>query len=194
VDAEAAVTPVVQAARLLEEERRRAACTTGSERIPWSGAEANTVLDVVEFVRARVTEQSRTAQRDKVGVADAAERHGLALLLNCWGASWALGEDGRVWRIEWGNDFTDPCTVSVETDWRSRNGALFQASLRHPELRGLLPPRPVDARTCPRCHGRGVTREGEEFQRLTGSDPPLCFCLGLGWLPHGTRIPGRDPP
>jgi hypothetical protein len=118
--------------------------------------------------------------------------HSLALLLDTWGASWGLDAAGQVWCIEWGHDIGEPCSVSLESDLRYRAGALHQGSLLYPELGPLVPARPADACDCPGCDGRGVSPEGVEYQRLTGRDPPLCYCFGLGWLPRGTRIPGIE--
>jgi hypothetical protein len=148
-------------------------------------------LDFAEFVSARLAEQA-SAERDQVGIGDAALQHGLALLLHVWGASWGLDAAGQAWRIEWGHDFGDPCPVSPEAEHRHRNAALYQGSLLYPELRPLVPLQPADAHTCPGCGGRGVSPEGAELQRLTGRDALLCYCGGLGWLPPGTRIPGVE--
>jgi hypothetical protein len=160
----------------------------GASEIGEARGVANVSLDVAAFVRARLAEQAQ-AERNQVGILEAALRHRLALLLNIWGASWGLDEAGRVWRITWGNDFGDPCPVSPEEKQHERNAALYQGSLRFPELKPLVPDRPDDALTCPACKGRGVPPDGQEFQRLIGREPPLCICGGLGWFSADTRIP-----
>jgi hypothetical protein len=147
--------------------------------------------DLARFVHARLAEQAG-ARSDSVGIGDAAMRHGLALLLDTWGASWGLDAAGRVWCIEWGHESGDPCSVTLESDPRCRAGALHQGSLLYPEIRTLVPPRPVDAYTCPGCDCQGALHEFAEYRHITGRDPPLCYCFGLGWLPRGTRIPGIE--
>jgi hypothetical protein len=145
--------------------------------------------DLAGFVHARLAEQA-SATRNPLGICDAAMRHSLALLLDTWGASWELDRAGPVWRIQWGHEIGDPCSVSVESEFLYRTMALHQGSLLYPELGPLVPTRPADACDCPGCDGQGVSPEWVEYQRLTGREPPLCYCGGLGWLPRGTQIPG----
>ena len=146
-------------------------------------------FDVAKFVRSKLIEQANE-EPDKAGISTAALQHGLAVLLDTWGASWGIDVEGQIWRIEWGDDFGDPCPVSVETETHRRNAALYRGSLRYPELKPLVPVRPADAGTCPSCKGSGIPPGVGEFQGQGESCLPLCFCGGLGWLPRDTRIPG----
>jgi hypothetical protein len=58
------------------------------------------------------------------------------------------------------------------SDVLALNLALHQGKERYPWLAALLPPRPIDARTCSVCSGTG---------RLPA--PAICYCGGAGWVP-----------
>jgi hypothetical protein len=69
----------------------------------------------------------------------------------------------------------------VEREERLINLAFYQGALRYPYLRRLIPNRPLSARVCPHCEGRGKIE-------LEGIDPNVivCYCGGLGWLPESS--------
>jgi hypothetical protein len=166
-------------------------------------------LAIAGFVHARLAELT-VAEPDQVGIHAAALQHGgrayagfaasgealkLALVFNLWGISWGLDSGGQIWRIEWGRDFGDPCPVSLEHDPGRRAVALYQGSLRYPELEPLVPSRPDDAIACPGCaYGGDIPSEQIELLRQCGRDADalLCSCGGLGWLPRGTCITGIE--
>lgn len=51
---------------------------------------------------------------------------------------------------------------------------------RYPQFGWFIPNRSEESKTCPICHGSGVSKQSEEI--LTGK-PGRCFiCAGLGWI------------
>jgi uncharacterized protein (TIGR02996 family) len=100
----------------------------------------------------------------------ASEYAALPLVLDGGGFD-ALRMDGSVVVFFW-----DQAGIQrVEANPRLRYGALLGGAKKYPELRLLIPPRPVSARSCPNCSGTGKL-----------PDMPagfICYCAGLGWLP-----------
>jgi uncharacterized protein (TIGR02996 family) len=68
-----------------------------------------------------------------------------------------------------------PHDPRIERDVRLQYAALFRASLKYPDLRLLIPPRPVGSSDCSYCGGTG-----NPFRSRADFD---CHCGGLGWLP-----------
>jgi hypothetical protein len=64
-------------------------------------------------------------------------------------------------------------------DPRIVNLALYQGSLKFPELTVLVPTRPAAAMTCVHCGGEGKLALTKE----PGLERIVCHCGGLGWLP-----------
>jgi hypothetical protein len=99
-----------------------------------------------------------------------------------WTAFMALLPDGQ---IVWVPYDEAPGDIEVVQEERVRNMGLFQSSKLHPELQFLVPPKPTDAIDCPDCRGTGRLPfpPGSEYiaERL------ICYCGGLGWLPHGGK-------
>jgi hypothetical protein len=101
------------------------------------------------------------------------------LPLSCdWAGCHALRPDGEI--IVFLTD--DPQNWRVEEDARLRNMALYQGSLKYPELKELVPTRPPNARVCPSCNGTGthpiVWQMKPELRSAI-----VCYCGGLGWIP-----------
>jgi hypothetical protein len=101
----------------------------------------------------------------------AAQLHVLPLMLDM-GGCYALRQDGTVISFAW--DAT--LDHRIETDARIIRIALFQGSLKHPEIVELVPKRPVGAENCRLCHGTGKVSEKPAL------DAFVCYCGGLGWL------------
>ena len=103
-------------------------------------------------------------------------------LLFDWTAFMALLPDGQ---IVWVPYDEEPGDIEVVQEERVRNIGLFQATKLHPELQFLLPPKPPDAIECPDCRGTGKLKFPQGSEHL--ADKLVCFCGGLGWLPHGGK-------
>ena len=104
----------------------------------------------------------------------AKEYHALAVYCDMGGCL-AIRSDGEVLCVP-----DDPATpVHIETDPLQRNLALVQASRRYPELQGLYPKRPADARSCLECGGTGR----HPITAHAGFEAIICKCGGTGWLP-----------
>ncbi len=95
----------------------------------------------------------------------------------CWdmGGVIVINTDGDVLSYSW-DDTVQPKVVN---DSRLRNVALLQGSMRHPELKVLLSPKPLDAQTCSFCGGTGIA----PYAGKTSGGTILCYCGGLGWVP-----------
>jgi len=88
------------------------------------------------------------------------------------GGCLAIRADGEIISFLW----DEPHDVKIERDPRRRNIALYQGSLKYPELAPLVPSRPTDAKPCGNCAGIAAIR-------AQGIDNVVCACGGLGWLP-----------
>jgi hypothetical protein len=97
------------------------------------------------------------------------------------GGCYGLRLDGTVVSFTW----DEPHQIRVEPDERIRNLALFQGSVKYPELRCLVPQRPASGVTCPHCAGSAKVY----FDPKDLSKTFVCFCGGLGWLPSETDSP-----
>jgi hypothetical protein len=103
-------------------------------------------------------------------------------LLFDWTAFITLLPDGQIVWVPYDNE---PGDIEVVQEERVRNTGLFQATKLHPELQFLLPPKPPDAIDCPDCRGTGRLKFPQGSEHL--ADKLVCFCGGLGWLPHGGK-------
>jgi hypothetical protein len=108
------------------------------------------------------------------GIDEEARRHGAIALMGTIGGIWMLRPDGSFWDadMEWRKPLTPlPSDLHIT--------ALVAGTERYPWLAELLPPRPVDARDCMRCGGRGTFVPSNA---LPGSDGVFCpECKALGW-------------
>jgi hypothetical protein len=95
----------------------------------------------------------------------------------CWdmGGVIVINTDGDILSYSW----DDTLQPEVVHDSRVRNVALLQGSVRHPELKDLLSPKPSDAQTCSYCGGTGIA----PYAVNTTERNILCYCGGLGWVP-----------
>lgn len=103
-----------------------------------------------------------------------AEKRVLPLLLD-FGGMCAINANGDILSFLW-DDREHP---QVETDPRICNIALFQGSKKYPELKELVPAKPVDAQVCPGCGGTGI----DPYATKLKMDNIVCYCGGLGWIP-----------
>lgn len=92
-----------------------------------------------------------------------------------WGGCHAIRPDGEI--IVFLTDY--PGEWRIEDDPRIRNTAIYQGSLKYPELKELVPTRPPDAQTCSSCQGTGTDPMALQLK----SDHIICYCGGLGWIP-----------
>jgi hypothetical protein len=99
-----------------------------------------------------------------------------------WTGFMALRLDGQIVWVPYDDEPGEIEVVQVE---RVRNMGLFQGTRVHPDLQFLLPQSPPDAIICPDCQGTGKLTFPHGWEQL--ADRVLCFCGGIGWLPHGER-------
>ena len=84
-----------------------------------------------------------------------------------------LSTSGDVLFVPWESDGA-PTPLN---DKVLKRAALVLAAQEHPELKALLPSRPEDSRSCPRCGGSGL------IAALAREPPFRCGeCGGVGWL------------
>lgn len=91
------------------------------------------------------------------------------------GGVMALRSSGEVVSFSW----DEPDRLKIEGDVRVRNLVFFQAAIKFPELKPLVPDRPADVRECESCRGTGIVT-GLPNNLVTDV---ICYCGGLGWLP-----------
>jgi hypothetical protein len=127
--------------------------------------------EVAVFIRERV---QRFEQEAPEGVrrlnASAVREHEALPLFFGWTQTLAIRPDGVLvrWTVEgWpgAQEFDERTWVNV---------ALVQGAARYPELASLIPTRPPEAETCPRCRGEGVIPAAPK--------DVICTCGGTGWL------------
>jgi len=106
------------------------------------------------------------------------EHEALPIILD-QGGWWAIRLDGTIVSWGWGI-LEDP---EIETDLRWRNQALFDGTIKFPELWLFLPPRPASSRECHVCGGSGLDPQmgGSLDLRMQASRCP--YCGGLKWVP-----------
>lgn len=89
-----------------------------------------------------------------------------------WTGFYGLNPDGEIYFIdtETGN------APILEERFRYKTIALFQGGKKYPELRELIPERPIEAVDCKHCMGKGTIE-------IEGIDPGIlvCYCGGTGW-------------
>jgi hypothetical protein len=125
-----------------------------------------------------IAEKIRTFPGDRSAHQWAAERvqemDALPLVLGM-GGTYAIRASGDLVQFDWDG----PGGAEPIDDPRLINVALYQGSLKYPQLLALVPSRPIGARDCSHCEGRGrpaiFTKAG--FENL------ICYCGGVGWLP-----------
>jgi hypothetical protein len=106
------------------------------------------------------------------------ERHRALPVVFDMGGCYAVRVTGEV--VSFGWDARDD--VALEKNLRIRNGMLYQAAKRFPELRVLVPARPSNGAVCDSCDGSGrPNRIPATIENI------VCYCGGLGWLPAGKQ-------
>ena len=98
------------------------------------------------------------------------------LPLTCdWAGCHALRPDGViiVFQTEYPDDWR------IEEDPRLQNMAIFQGSLKYPELKELVPSKPANAQPCKECGRTGIHPINAQIEVKC----ILCYCGGLGWTP-----------
>ena len=103
-----------------------------------------------------------------------ARRHGVLPLYTDFMGCFGLRPSGECLFIAW-----DDPSRAVEVrlglpDFQVIHVARVRGALRYPEIPGIMPERPADARTCPSCHGSGGVHPQPNI---------ICECGGLGWVP-----------
>jgi hypothetical protein len=92
-----------------------------------------------------------------------------------WTAFFGLRPDGDILLVP----TEEAEDAQPEQDARLRRVAIFRGAKKYPELKPLIPSRPLDALDCPHCEGHGrIDISGIEPDTL------VCYCGGLGWLTH----------
>src|SRR5262249_15955306 len=96
-----------------------------------------------------------------------AEEQNALPLLEDMGGCLALRVDGQVLSFVW----DAPDQPRLETDVRIRNTVMYQRARTYPQMRLMIPPRPVSSRECSHCRGTGIC------STIPGI---VCYCGGLG--------------
>jgi hypothetical protein len=106
----------------------------------------------------------------------AVDEHRFLPLYIGWLATLGIRADGSF--VRWDHE-EDRSRVSQLSDAYWQRMAICYGAEKYPELRVLLPERPVEAATCSACAGTGKVGSGSHL---------VCQCGGTGWL-----IPGEQP-
>ncbi len=128
--------------------------------------------DLAERIRQRLAEYLADSAADPLDLRSVVAKVGALPLTLDMGGCLAIRADGEIISFRW----DEPHDVKIERDVRWRNSALYQGSLKYPELAPLVPSRPTDATPCGDCAGIAATR-------AQGIKNIVCYCGGLGWLP-----------
>ena len=118
------------------------------------------IRDAITRLTAEARDSASAAVREAATVTGALPVH-----IEMGGAL-ALTADGDIVQY----DFETGTTNVPEEVWRI--AALVKAARRFPELRDLVPPRPIGAVDCPACGGRG----------LILGDMDCGTCIATGWI------------
>ncbi len=134
--------------------------------------------DLAAAVKHRLDTFLTDAVTDPLNLRAVVAKFGALPLVTDMGGCIALRPDGAIVTFAW----DEPHAFEVVVDDRLRNVALYQGSLKYPEITALVPSRPADAIDCPHCGGAGTPL-------LAGNTIPnvICFCGGLGWVPRTLR-------
>ncbi|MGH7733320.1 MAG: hypothetical protein ACREOE_06360, partial [Gemmatimonadales bacterium] len=105
--------------------------------------------DLADRIRQRLAEYLADSAPDPLDLRSVVAKFGGLPLTLDMGGCLAIRADGEVISFQW----DEPHDVRVEQDAHWRNVALYQGSLKYPELAPLVPARPIDARPCEHCAG-----------------------------------------
>lgn len=128
-------------------------------------------------ITARIREL--VARRSSAGhhIDDEAARHGAIALMGTLGSLWMLRPDGSLWDVDVDTGKSlQPLAPELHVT------ALVAGVERYPWLAELLPSRPVDARDCSTCRGRGRIFAGDTSEDNFVYCPD---CSALGWRRRG---------
>jgi hypothetical protein len=96
--------------------------------------------------------------------------HALPLIVDMGGCI-ALRPTGELISFDWDNEKEATLDVGPYNTHIARG----VGSRKYPEIDGLAPVRPAQAKTCPLCGGSGSPEPG--------ASNVVCRCGGLGWVP-----------
>jgi hypothetical protein len=136
-------------------------------RVPLSSDLSTRITERIEAFQHRNESEDWLAKRLK-------EVDALPLVLDM-GGSYAIRASGDLVEFAWDG----PGDAMPLGDPRLINAALYQGSLKHPQLACLVPSRPVSARDCVPCDGTGRPSVATQ----PGLENVICYCGGVGWLP-----------
>jgi len=130
-------------------------------------------IDVPPRIQNQILHTLRGRERPLSPMDEQARSHGAIALWATLGQIWGLRPDGSLWKFD--ADLDVPI-VPLEPEWNIT--AIFLGAARYSWLAELIPPRPSDARDCPRCEGTGWIAAGLE----PDSGGVICQeCRALGW-------------
>ena len=102
-----------------------------------------------------------------------AQHHHVLPLYNDFMGCFGLRPSGECVFVGWDDPTTAQPIVLGLQDFKVIHAARVQGAMRYPEIPGIMPDKPVDARG-PSCRGTG----------RTDCEPQLvCECGGTGWVP-----------
>ncbi len=134
-------------------------------------------MDLEHAVQGRMRAYLADTSPDPHGIRAVVASFGALPLVLDMSGCYALRLDGVVIAFSW----DEPHGLVTINDERLRNVALYQGSLKYPELASLVPARAPDAIDCRSCGGIGkVSVDGHTLANV------VCFCGGLGWVPAGS--------
>jgi hypothetical protein len=130
---------------------------------------------LTEQIAARLKEYMLDPEHDALNLRQLAARFEALPLCVDWEKCWALRPDGQV--VVFPHEDENP-QMRHEDNSRMVNVALYQGSLTYPEIKHLVPDRPVDAQDCPFCPGESLQTQNADHPTM------ICYCGGLGWVPR----------
>ena len=135
-------------------------------------------MSMSKVIEARIAEFLAADDPKLEWMKPAVRQHGFLPLYVGWVAAFGLRPDGSF--VRWDHE-TDGMNMRPLRDAFWQRMAICQGVKKYPELRPLIPERPLSAQTCSACGGTG---------HVSGAAQIICQCGGVGWIFPGEE---RDP-
>ena len=134
---------------------------------------------VEEAIRSRIREYLDQDDPRVEWIKPSVREHGFLPLYLGWVAVLGIRPDGSFVYLGY-EPAPKPARLLEQPFWQ--RVAIHQGAKKYPELRALLPERPVNAVPCSACRGAG---------ELPGLPPVICGCGGFGWVMPGESMEGN---